>query len=56
MGKLERNTLCLQDYSNVEVKTEKRCLILSLRLVVFCASGDEILHILFLALDLVGVL
>jgi len=24
MGKLERNTLCLQGYSNVEVKTEKK--------------------------------
>ena len=24
MGKLERSTLCLQGYSNVEVKTEKK--------------------------------
>jgi len=24
MGKLERSILCLQDYSNVEVKTEKK--------------------------------
>ena len=56
MGTLERSTLCLLGYSNVEVKTEKRCLSLIVYPIVFCGSGGEAPHILFFSLDVVGVL
>jgi len=55
-GTLERSTLCLLGYSNVEVKTAKKWLSLSVYPVVFCDSGGEAPHILFFSLDVVCLL